>query len=149
MTCTWAATGSPAGTVTFSANGSNGSKNTVATFTAAGAYTLQVTIADASNNTVTSALAVTVQATATTLTVTPATMPLVLINHHQQFTVTAKDQFDAAIATPAVAWTVSGGGSISAGGDFTAGGTGGGPYTVTATAQHATRFFRFLISDFT
>jgi hypothetical protein len=133
LSYTWAVAGAPVGgTATFSANGANGAKNTVATFTAAGTYTLPATIADASNNTVTSTVVVTVLATATTLAVTPV-MPLVPINTHQLFAVVAKDQFNAVMAAPAVTWTVSGGGSIAANGDFTAGGIGGGPYTATAT----------------
>lgn len=43
---TWATTGTPPAAVTFSANGTDAAKNTTATFTKAGTYTLQVTIAD-------------------------------------------------------------------------------------------------------
>jgi len=60
---TWATTGTPPAAVTFSANGTNAARNSVATFTQAGSYTLQVTIRDAGNLTVTSSVAVTVNAT--------------------------------------------------------------------------------------
>src|SRR5207237_9719906 len=40
---------------------------------------------------------------------------------------------DVVAPQPAFAWMVSGGGAIDASGLFTAGGSGGGPFTVTAT----------------
>ena len=46
LTYTWATSGTPPAPVTFSANGSNAAKNTTATFSKAGSYTLQVTVAD-------------------------------------------------------------------------------------------------------
>jgi hypothetical protein len=60
LTYTWATTGTPPAAVTFSANGTNVAKTTTATFTAAGSYTVQVTIRDAGNLTVTSSVSVTV-----------------------------------------------------------------------------------------
>ena len=47
LTYSWATTGTPPAAVSFSANGSNAAKNTTATFSKAGSYTFQVTIADA------------------------------------------------------------------------------------------------------
>ena len=47
LTYTWATTGTPPAAVNFSANGSNAAKNTTATFSKAGNYSFQVTIADA------------------------------------------------------------------------------------------------------
>jgi hypothetical protein len=54
LTYTWATVGTPPAAVSFSANGTNAAKNTTATFTQAGSYTLQATVADASGATVTS-----------------------------------------------------------------------------------------------
>jgi hypothetical protein len=58
LTYTWSSTG-PAG-VTFSVNGPNRAKNTMATFPSAGRYTFQVTIADAGGLAATSSIVVTV-----------------------------------------------------------------------------------------
>ncbi|HEX7507383.1 MAG TPA: malectin domain-containing carbohydrate-binding protein [Polyangia bacterium] len=132
LTYTWAATGTPPAAVTFSANGTNAAKNATATFTKAGSYTFQVTIKDQGNLTATSAVAVTVNQTLTTIVVAPTTAT-VNVSATQQFTATARDQFATALAPqPTFNWSVSGGGTISASGLFTAGTTGGGPYTVTA-----------------
>ena len=46
LTYTWATTGTPPAAVNFSSNGTNASKNTTATFTAAGTYNFAVTISD-------------------------------------------------------------------------------------------------------
>jgi len=48
LTYTWSVTGTPPASVSFSANGTNAAKNTVATFAAAGTYNLLATIADGS-----------------------------------------------------------------------------------------------------
>ena len=131
---TWSTTGTPPAAVTLSANGTNAAKNTAATFTKAGTYTLQVVIADLGGLTATSALALTVNQTVTSIAVAPTTAT-VNVSATQQFTATARDQFATALATqPTFTWTVSGGGSISSSGLFTAGTTGGGPYTVTAAS---------------
>src|SRR5262249_22593769 len=55
--------GTPPAAVTFSANGTNAARTSVATFTRAGTYNLQVTIRDAGSLTPTAPLAVTVSAT--------------------------------------------------------------------------------------
>jgi hypothetical protein len=56
-------------------------------------------------------------------------------NATQQFTANARDQFTQPMAPqPAVAWSVSGGGSISPAGLFTAGAAAGGPHTVRAAS---------------
>jgi hypothetical protein len=60
LTYTWSVTGSAPGSVTFSSNGSNASKNSVATFTAPGTYNLQVVDTDVGGLTGTSSLPVTV-----------------------------------------------------------------------------------------
>jgi uncharacterized repeat protein (TIGR02543 family) len=132
LTYTWAAT--PATGVTFSANGTNAAKNTTATFSKAGTFNFQVTIADQAGMTTTSATSVTVDQTLTSVVVAP-TSATVNVSATQQFTATARDQFGANLATqPTFDWTTSGGGTISASGLFTAGTTAGGPYTVTATS---------------
>jgi hypothetical protein len=77
---------------------------------------------------------VTVNQTLTSITVAPASAT-VSTGATQQFTATALDQFNAALAPqPSFTWAVSGGGTISAAGLFTAGNTAGGPFTVTATS---------------
>ena len=61
LTYTWAAlTVPPGGSVTFGANGTNAAKSSSATFTASGAYTLQVTVADPLGHAVSGTVNVTV-----------------------------------------------------------------------------------------
>ena len=134
LTYTWATTGTPPAGVAFSANGTNAAKNTTATFTKAGVYTLQVTVRDQPGLTATSQVAVTVDQTLTSIVVSPASAS-VNTSATQQFTATARDQFATALGTqPSFTWTVSGGGTISSAGLFTAGSTAGGPFTVTAAS---------------
>lgn len=128
---TWAATTGPAA-VTFSANASNAAKNTTATFSRAGAYTLAVTARDAQGLTASSTVNVTVNATTTTLTVSPST-PGIAPSATQAFTAAAVDQFGQS-KSATFTWSVSGGGTISTAGVFTASATPGGPYTVTAAS---------------
>ena len=47
LTYTWSTIGTPPAAVTFSANGTNAAKNTIATFSKAGTYSLTVTITNA------------------------------------------------------------------------------------------------------
>ena len=134
LTYTWATTGTPPASVTFSANGTNAAKATTATFTKAGSYTFQVTVKDTAGLTATSSVAVTVSATLTSIVASPASAT-VNTAATQQFTATARDQFTTNLATqPTFTWTVSGGGTINTSGLFTAGTTAGGPYTVTASS---------------
>jgi hypothetical protein len=134
---TWATTGTPPAPVTFSANASNAAKATTATFTKAGSYTLQVTVADQPGLTVSGQVTLTVNQTLTSIAVSPASATI-KTSASQQFTATARDQFGANLAPqPAFAWSVSGGGTIGSSGLFTAGTTAGGPYTVTATSGGA------------
>jgi hypothetical protein len=133
LTYTWATTGTPPAPVTFSANGTNASKNTTATFTAPGAYTFQVTITDPSALTITSNVTVTVNQTLTTITISPPN-PTVVAKQTVQFTATAFDQFGAQLATqPGFTWAAAGDGTINSAGLFTAGSTAGNS-TVTATS---------------
>lgn len=125
----WSVLGSPPGPVSFFGNTVN---TAIASFGKSGLYDLLVTIRDAGGLSVTSTVSVTVSQTATTLVVSPATVTVPL-GSAQIFSVSATDQFgDPISGTPAVTWSVSGGGSISAGGVFTPNNTPGGPFTVTA-----------------
>ncbi len=134
LTYTWATTGTPPAAVTFSANGTNAAKNTSATFGQAGTYTFQVTVRDQAGLTATSAVAVTVDQTLTSIVVAPVSSTLEPLAT-QQFVATARDQFAADLASqPSFAWSVSGGGAIDASGLFTANTSAGGPYTVTAAS---------------
>ncbi|MBL8955586.1 MAG: hypothetical protein JNK82_32725 [Myxococcaceae bacterium] len=133
LTYTWEASTAPQ-PVTFSVNGNNAARTTVATFTRAGAYTFVVTVRDAAGLTAVRTVDVTVAQAVTSASVQP-TSAGVPTGGTQAFTASAVDQFGAAVApAPAFTWAVSGGGTVSATGVFTAGTTTGGPHTVTATA---------------
>jgi rhamnogalacturonan endolyase len=58
LTYAWSLTGTPPAPVTFSANGTNAAKNTVATFTKAATYNFLVTVTDASGLSATSSVTV-------------------------------------------------------------------------------------------
>lgn len=133
LTYTWSTVGTPPGVVTFSSNTSNASKNTIATFNAAGAYSLLATIRDVDGSTATSTVNVVVNQTLSGLSISPPTASVAPLGT-QAFTATQADQFGAAIGgQPSVTWTVTGGGTISASGLFTAGSTTGGPFTISAS----------------
>jgi len=134
LTYTWAATGTPPGSVSFSVNGSNAAKTTQVTLGQAGSYSFAVTIRDASGASIVSSTSLSVSQTATSVSVTPATAQ-VPANGRQQFAASLRDQFDRAMATqPTTTWSVSGGGTISSLGLFSAGSVSGGPFTVSATS---------------
>jgi hypothetical protein len=127
LSYTWAALGTPPAAVTFSANGSNAAKNTTVSFSKAGSYTLQATVADQAGLTATSSVNVTVNQTLTSIVVSPSSAS-VATSATQAFTATGRDQFTTNLATqPSFTWTVSGGGTISSAGLFTAGSTAGAP----------------------
>ena len=134
LTYTWAATTLPSGASapTFSANGTNVAKQTVATFSKAGTYGFTVTIADTAGLTTTSSVNVAVNQSLTSIAVSPASVT-VKVGGTQQFTATAKDQFGNALATqPSFTWVATAG-TITTGGLFTAPKTTGN-VTVTATS---------------
>ena len=137
LTYTWLVTSGPNG-VTFSANGTNASKNTTATFTQAGNYTFQVTLEDGAGLTTTSDVSVTVNQTLTKINVTPSSITLAA-SAMEDFSATAIDQFGNALATqPAFSWTIdpTGVGTIDpTSGIYQAPATGGGSATVRATAN--------------
>jgi Legume lectin domain/PKD domain len=135
LTYTWATAGDPPASVSFSANGTNASKNTTATFTKAGNYTLVVTLTDPAGLTATSTVAVTVNQTLTAIVVAPANVTLA-DGATQQFAATADDQFGAALATqPSFTWSVTGLGSVTSAGLYTAPVSGTGTATVSAAAS--------------
>jgi alpha-L-arabinofuranosidase len=131
LTYTWSATGPAA--VNYSANGTNAAKNTVATFAMAGTYTFQVSIVNPAIGAVTvSTVVVTVNQTATMLSVTPTTT-VMAVGTNAQFTAGQVDQFGNLMGASAVTWSIiSGSGSISPLGVYTAPATGGSA-TIRAT----------------
>jgi alpha-L-arabinofuranosidase len=136
LTYTWSVTGTPPAAVTFSANGTNAAKNTIATFSKAGAYNFSVAITNASGLTVYSVVTVTVNQTltGTNATISPAAMT-VAPGGSTQFGVYGTDQFGDAIATPIsnITWSVySGVGTISSSGLYTAPAGGSGIATICA-----------------
>jgi hypothetical protein len=137
LTYTWAVIAQPSGvsTPTFSTNGTNASKNSTATFYAAGSYTFQVTITDTAGLSVTSSASVTVNQTETSISVPPPSVTVVP-GGTQQFTASALDQFGAAMATqPSFTWSIDTGGigTVSSIGLYTAP-SSTGTATVRATA---------------
>lgn len=135
LTYTWALVSGP-GAVTFSRSGTNGAKDTTATFQTVGIHTLEVTLRDQDGATATSATRVNVYPSLTQLSVSPATIA-VPRDSTQTFTASARDQFGAPYTRETDwAWEVSGGGSLEAGNlpeaTFLAEALGG-PFLVTAT----------------
>jgi hypothetical protein len=138
LTYSWSATGTPPAPVAFSANNTNASKNSTATFTKAGSYTLMATVRDPGNNTVPSIVTVQVNQTLSSIVVTPpsATVPVL---GTLQFTATGMDQFGAALTTqPSFTWSAGDCGTISSNGFYTACGTPGN-YTITVSSGDFTR----------
>jgi hypothetical protein len=121
LTYTWSLVGTPPAGVTFSANGTNAAKNTVATFSKAGVYTFRVTIQDLDGLSTTSTVSVTVNQTLTTIQITPDSAT-VQRRKSVQFTAKGYDQFGTVLTTqPTFTWTkVSGIGSISSTGLYKA-----------------------------
>ena len=136
LTYSWSASG-PAN-VSFSAQNTNAAKNTVATFLAAGNYSITATITNPGGLTITSTVSVVVAQTPTQLTVLPPTAQI-LTSTSLQFALTATDQFGNAIASPpAASWQiVTGIGTITAAGLYKAPSTTGSA-TVKATIGSAT-----------
>jgi hypothetical protein len=136
LTYTWAATTLPAGATppTFLPNGSNAAASTTASFTKAGPYVLTVTITDALGRTVTSSVPVTVNQTLTSITVSPSSASLD-VAQTKQFTATANDQFEIALASqPTFAWSSSAG-QVSNAGLLTASSSAVSNGTVTASSN--------------
>ena len=138
LTYTWSA-GGP-GAVSFSGNGTNGAKNTTATFTRAGSYLVAVTIADADGLWTTSSVNVTVNPVQSGMSVTPASTTVTPFSQ-KQFTAALVDQFGQPMPSqpPSFAWSVfSGGGTIDQTGLYTApGSTGAATVRASTGGQHA------------
>ena len=146
LTYTWATTGTLPAAVNFSVNGTNGAKNTTATFSKAGTYNFQVAITDQGGLTVTSSVTVMVSQTLTTITVSPANLTL-NENQTQQFTATGKDQFGVALTTqPTFTWGTTAG-TISAGGLLTAPSTSVSNGTVTASSGTVSGTATFVVGN--
>ena len=136
LTYTWQATAEPSGAnPSFSANGTNGAKNTTVTFNRAGAYTFLVTITDSGGLTATSSVNVTVQQALTSIVVSPSAVTLAF-GARQQFSAQALDQFSQPLATqPSFTWSkVSGRGSITKKGLYTAPSSGTGTAVIQGAA---------------
>lgn len=132
LTYTWSASGP--GAVTYSANGTNAAKNTVATFTQAGSYIFTATIVNpAIGSTVTSSVSVTVEQVTSGTSIVPISTS-VAAGATAQFVAGTVDQFGHLMGSPAaVTWSVaSGGGNISSSGVYTA------PITAGSATVHAT-----------
>jgi hypothetical protein len=139
LTYTWATTGTPPAPVSFSLNGTNAAKNTIATFTQPGTYNFQVTIVNpASGATVatTSSISVTVNRTLSSIMVAPSSASI-FAGQTKQFSASGYDQFGVALASqPTFTWSVdtSAVGSVSSTGLFTASSSSIGSATVRATS---------------
>jgi hypothetical protein len=148
LTYTWTVTNQPAGSTTpvftFStgiSNGTNGAKNAIATFFQAGAYTFTATLADPSNQTVSSSVNVTVNPALASISVSPGNVSLG-DKGQQQFQAVGLDQFGVTLASqPKFTWSIATGGigSInSTSGLYTAPNSGTGSATVKATSGTTT-----------
>ena len=136
---TWSTTGTPPASVSFSANGTNAAKSTIATFSKAGTYSFAVTITNALGYSVYSGVDVTVNQTltGTDATISPASTT-VAPGSSVQFNVYGMDQFGDPMGTPlnSVTWSVySGVGTINSSGLYTAPVGGSGTATVRAVTS--------------
>ncbi len=130
----WTEEGLSPAPVSFSSNGTNAARNTVATFAKPGDYTLRVTVRDGLGRSAFSSVAVHVSASIAAVSLEPPEVDLAT-GAAQQFSVLVRDQFgDEFTPAPPITWSVDGGGTV-AGGLFTAGATPGGPFLVTASAE--------------
>jgi hypothetical protein len=143
LTYAWSATTIPAGATApaFSINGTNASKNTVATFSMAGLYTFTVTITDASSGlTTTSTVSVGVNATFANIVISPAA-PSAFDGQTVQLSAKAVDQFGNALASqPSFTWSVASGsaGGVSSTGLYTAPAAGPAADTIKASSAAVT-----------
>jgi O-glycosyl hydrolase len=130
----WSLDGTPPAPVGFSVNGTSAATTTTATFAKAGSYTFRVTVTDAAGFTTSGTIAVTVNATLTSIAIT-ANGSEIVKSTWQQCAAVASDQFGNPLATqPVFTWSVvSGGGSIASTGLYTAPAAAASP-VVQATA---------------
>jgi hypothetical protein len=121
LTYSWSVISKPTGALnpSFSLNGANVAKNTTATFSDAGMYTLEVTITDDGGLSTTSTVNLQINQTLTSISVSPANSALV-ISSMQQFSSIGFDQFGQNMLTqPAFTWSANAG-SINFAGLYTA-----------------------------
>lgn len=135
LSYTWTATGGSFDRpVTFSENGDNEAKATVATFAMAGNYSFQVVIRDTAGLTTASTVDVIVEPTVHQISVLPA-VASVVYGATQVFVASVEDQFGDVISAPVqIVWSTEGGGSIDSEGLFTAQ-AAGGPFEVSAATD--------------
>jgi len=135
LTYNWSTTGTAPAPVSFSINGSNAAKDTIATFSAAGTYDFLVTIKDSYGATVTSSVNVVVDPVLAGVEVT-SDKPSLGRGQTVRLSATACDQFGAALATqPVFSWSTIGNlGSIDSSGFYTAPAFGAGTVSIVATA---------------
>jgi|GEM_PF-2687281 len=150
LSYTWSATG-PA-PVTFSPNGNNAAKASQASFSKEGQYQFSVVVRDGTNRTAvgldggTPGFPLTVNQQYSLLRMTPASAQVAL-GGTLQYTVTARDQFDAVLTSqPTIIYMVpAGGGTISATGLLKAQNGVGGDFVVTANAPPITTSSLFAV----
>jgi hypothetical protein len=132
FTYTWSVTSMPASATapTFSVNGTNAASSTVATFSSAGSYTFQVSLASGGTTVGTSSLTVLVDQTLTKITASPSGTTL-NENSTRSFSVIATDQFGIA-ESASIAWSTTDG-TIGSGGLLTTNSSTGG-FIVRATS---------------
>ncbi|HEV2969825.1 MAG TPA: protein-arginine deiminase family protein [Pirellulales bacterium] len=124
FTYAWSATSVPLGAnvPTFSSTGTgNNGPYTIATFSQAGAYTLQAIVTDAQGLTAASSVTLTVQQTVSSISLPPAT---VSAGASRKLIAIGKDQFGKLMSPrPSFTWSVAGGsanGSVDSSGVYTA-----------------------------
>jgi len=105
----WSVDSDPAGAAdpAFSANLSHAASTTVATFSQAGVYKLRATVANAAGLAASTSFTVTVNATLTSIAVTPPPWILPSGDGQQQFTAAARDQFGDAMTGTSFNWSTS------------------------------------------
>ncbi len=135
LTYTWSTTSKPAGAADakFSINTTNAAKNTVVTFTKAGAYTISVSILDGTGQTVTSSVNITVNSTLTGIAATSNSLAA-----GSSITASGVDQFGSVMSLGGAATWSSNVGSITQSGVFTAPVAGATSATITAKVGAST-----------
>jgi len=131
---TWASSSTNGVPVSFSVNGTNAAKSSVALFESTGDYLLTVTVEDAQGLAASSNLNIRVREVTTGVSITPA-VASVLFGNTLAFSAQVLDQFGNVMSSQpsSFIWAVSGGGNIGSTGIFSAT-AAGGPYVVTAAS---------------
>ncbi len=133
LTYAWSVVAGPAGaSPTFPLNGTRAARALVATFDAAGSYTLRATVRDAFGATATSDVAVTIGQALSAVAVTPP-VAVLAAGDTRAFAATALDQFGDPMPGAAT-WSVVGGGTIDAAGLYTAPATAATPVVAATIA---------------